>query len=158
MFACAGQPSGSAHSRQAARTVLRRSGARRQYDYAPAQEQLVKFSRLSALALPPVKIFQMVGENHTFNLHPRRDGHFEGIALRMAGNRTYNRQARLLVVAPRGKDHGGPATRLLPAALRSEIKPDQIARIRHVFTSYQSSLPSGPPQSVSEWRFASVIP
>src|SRR5712691_9651372 len=100
----------------------------------------------------------MVGENHTFNLHPRRDGQFEGIALRMAGNRTYNRQACLLVVAPRGKDHGGPATRLLPAGLRSEIKPDQIARIRHVFTSYQSSLPSGSPQSVSECRFASVIP
>src|SRR5260370_8349854 len=97
-------------------------------------------------------------EQPPFNFLPRRGGHLEGIALRRAGNRTYNRQARLLVVAPRGKDHGGPATRLLPAGLRSEIKPDQIARIRHVFTSYQSSLPSGPPQSVSEWRFATVIP
>src|SRR6266480_2919779 len=99
----------------------------------------------------------MFANNRTSDARPRREVHFECIALHKARDRTDNRKTRLLVVAPGRKNHSRPAPRLFPASLRRKIEPDQIAGIRHILAGYHSSLPSGAPQSVSVWGFAAVI-
>jgi len=59
----------------------------------------------------------------------------------------------------RGEHQGGTPTRLFAAGLRIEGEPHQVAALGHVASrAHQVSLPTGPPQSVSTWRFFGVIP
>src|SRR6266480_1189640 len=99
----------------------------------------------------------MFANNRTSDARPRREVHFECIALHKARGGADDRKTRLLVVAPARKNHSRPAPRLFPARLRRKIEPDQIAGIRHILAGYHSSLPSGAPRSVSVWGFAAAI-
>jgi hypothetical protein len=46
---------------------------------------------------------------------------------------------------------------LLVASLRIEGQPDNVAGIRNVAARYHTSFPSGPPHSLSSWRFFGVM-
>ena len=76
----------------------------------------------------------------------------------MACYRAQNRKAHLLIIFPRRKDYRRSPSRLLPASLRGEVYPYQVAGFGHVFAPYHNSFPTGSPQSVSECWFSGVIP
>src|SRR5215211_6505543 len=111
------------------------------------------------LSCPPVDAPQLVGEDHTGDREPRRQGYLEGIAFGAAGNRAHERQADAAVVGSRRKHDGGSPAGLLVSRLRIEAAPDHIALRGDIGrgASYHTSFPTGGPQSTSPWMFSSVI-
>jgi len=66
-------------------------------------------------------------------------------------------KACLRVVGTGREDQRGSTPTLLVTGLWVERQPDEIAGVRDVAAGYHTSSPSGPPQSLSPWRFLGVI-
>src|SRR4029077_15281428 len=97
-------------------------------------------------------------KDHTANAATERKCNFKGITLGATSYRTYHCKAGLFIIAARRKDYRRSPSRLLPASLRGEVHPNQVAGFGHVFAPYHNSFPTGSPQSVSECWFSGVIP
>lgn len=99
----------------------------------------------------------MIGEDHSCYAHTVGNRNFKRIPLRLIGDRTYQRQARLGVISERADNKRRPSAGLLPSRLWVEGESNQMTRVRDEAGNHQISLPSGLPQSVSLWQFSAVI-
>jgi hypothetical protein len=99
----------------------------------------------------------MIRKNYTANTAARWDRYFKRVPFGLARNGAHDREAGPSIIAARRKNDCGPLASLFAAHPRREVYPNQIAGIRHILARYHNSLPTGSPQSVSEWRFSGVI-
>jgi hypothetical protein len=149
----------------AMRTIVKLAGWESRHSQErcdPVQDLLQDRSRnpcrLFRLPLTPVEAFQMICEDDSADPLPGGQNDFEGIPFWAASYGAYDCEVCFLVVCARSEDKSGPASRLLTTRLRCKIQPDEIARVRHVAARYHNSLPTGSPQSVSEWIFSARMP
>jgi len=105
----------------------------------------------------PIHVLHVVRKNDACYLAVMGKSHFEGITFRVTSDRACDGEARLCVVRTRREDQSRSTPPLLMSGLRVERQPDEIASIGNVAASYHTSSPSGPPQSLSSWRFFGVM-
>ena len=78
---------------------------------------------------PDAQAAQLVGEHRAGDELVRGNGHLERISLHLAGDRTCEAQARLLVVKTASDDECRPPTALLMTLGGVQFDPDEVAGV-----------------------------
>src|SRR5580698_2260267 len=107
-------------------------------------------------ACSPVQLSYLVRKYNSLHLAIRWQRYLEGIALSLSGDGADDGQPGFGVIACRGKYQGRAMAGLLATGLRRKVHPYNVSCVRNVLL-HQSSLPTGWPQSASEWRFSGVM-
>ena len=105
----------------------------------------------------PINASYLVYKHNTIDVRIRWQPNLKGIAFSLPSNWTaYSQPGGAVETLSRQYDSGTKAS-LLPSRLRIEICPDNIATVWNIHR-YQTSSPTGGPQSTSSWRFSEVMP
>lgn len=136
-----------------------------------AHDSLRDFLMKISISCSPIEIFNVIGQDHTRRLQASGKGNFKRIALRLIGDRAYDRKAGFPVIQRRREYEARPAARLFPSRLRVQVEPNHVPSVWNVVFPlsrtvacsswcfcHTTSPPTAGPVSHSPWRFSGVMP